>query len=507
MNYNEILSNLERLKTPIDEIARSNIFIYMLLFNKEIEPNRNYTEKFFTILSYKIQEFQESDEHDLFLLEASPRTGKTEFLIYIYLTWLLGVKEGLRFLIITNQKDVKNNIRRFLERMMKSEMYLRLFPEAKILKSNEYFMETGNGHLISFKTTKASVPTGAGFHFHFFIDFLTPPDLESDASLNFAFDQYRGFATRTQTDPPTKTIVDNQRLGKGDFSDYILRNFEEMDISYMRLTLPYQFEESKEFEVNGSKILFGQGEYLVDRFNDKEKKKWIAKLGTYDFNTQFLQHVTDKKGGLIQRHMFNYYRREHLEGLVVKKAFITTDLALTVTKRSDYNVFCYWIYCEEGNLYLINMFRMKKRGSEAEKALYNFYVQHSNSEWGVDFIIMENVSNTKLTIQRYEDGFEVNGKTVKLGGVIKKLERVGTRKFSRFTRTMPFIENGRVFLPSTEMKIDGVEDVNDDVVEPILKEYEAFSDDDSHKHDDIVDNFTDAIDEVFERQMDYDIGF
>ena len=102
----------DNLKTPHIEIAKHCLFSYSILFNKEIEPNFCYDDKFFTILSYSFQKFLKSNNR-LFMLEASPRTGKTDFLINIVLVSLIGnLKNNSIEEILNNPKlvEIRDNL-------------------------------------------------------------------------------------------------------------------------------------------------------------------------------------------------------------------------------------------------------------------------------------------------------------------------------------------------------------------------------------------------------------
>ena len=132
----KILATLEKLKTPVHHIAKYNLFIYAMLFNRDIEPNFNYADKFFTILSYKFQKFVES-KTDLFLLEASPRTGKTDFVINILLIFLLGNRTNNNFMIVVSTQKLKKDLRRKIERVVRTELFVKIFGEINIVTAND----------------------------------------------------------------------------------------------------------------------------------------------------------------------------------------------------------------------------------------------------------------------------------------------------------------------------------------------------------------------------------
>jgi predicted phage terminase large subunit-like protein len=503
------LDLLQSLKTPAHLIAKQSLLVYTLLYNRDIEPAHNYCDKFFGILIAKFQEFYDT-KNDLLLLEAPPRTGKTEFDINIFLTWLLGKEKNKKFIVVGSNKVLKKNIRWDLERVINSPIYQEIFPEVKILICNESEITLTNGNRIVLTTTSSTVPIGAGFHWMFFIDFFSGETMRSEVLKEEAFAKFSAYSRRVQHNPTTKIIIDNQRLGVEDLSSFITSQYNEMKLPYIRLTFPFLFEEDFHYELQRKTVTFKKGEYLVSRFNDEEKRKIIAKDGDLRFVTEYQQNPRHARGDLVKREMFRFYSNEDLLNTHFVKGFITTDLALEDKRRNDYNVFCFWLVDNKENLYLIDMFRHKIKGLEAEKALYNFYLKWkdglSNGQAGCNFITFEDTTNTKMTIQRYEKGMEIDGKKIYLAGLVKKLTRV-KNKFSRLIDSLGHIQAGKVFLPSHDVKINGVADTSNDIVEPFIREYEAFREDDTHEHDDIVDSATDAIMQARKPEMSLKVQF
>lgn len=509
--YEQILQSIEQnLKTPIAELARTNLFVYALLYNREIEPDHDYTDRFFTILSHEFQAFDANHIADVLLLEASPRTGKTDFVVNVYLSWLLGNKKRKRFLFVASNKPLKDTLRKKIERVVKSKFFRNVFGDVLIETNNQSEISLSNENTIQLITTFATVPIGTGYHYHFYIDFLTGETMRSDTNRETAFNQFQLFSSRTQNNPPTKIIIDNQRLGVHDLSAYITGQYADMGIEIKRITFPYQFEDDFYYDIAGKEIGFKKNSYLVSRFNEFEKKKIIARMGTYVYETQYLQKARPARGDMVSREMFRFYTKQTLDNTKFVKGFITTDLALEKGKRNDYNVFIFWLVDSENNLYLIDMFRQKIRGIDAELALYNFYQKWKdglgNGQTGCHFITFEDTTNTKPTIQRYEKGFDVGGKRITFGGLIRKLPRQKD-KFSRFVDGLPFIQSSAMFLPSADYKINGIENTNDEIIEPFLREYESFREDMTHEHDDMVDCGSDAVSQVWKQELDLSVKF
>ena len=503
-----ILQKLNEIPISKYKLARHSLFPWCLLLNSEIDPQYNYLDKLFTILNYEFSSFIQSDER-LMILEAPPRTGKTDYDINVLLCWLVGNKTKNRFLIAVSNKRLMRQIRNKIERICRSPLFGKVFPEVNIVTCNELYISFSNGNEIELTTTWSQSPIGVGYHWIFFIDFLSGEMLASNTQKVSAFDSLKLILTRKQHDPKTKIIVDNQRLAVDDLSHYFVTSYDMGGQKYRRVTMPFEFMEDYRHPIGNSFISFKKGEFLVKRFDEKERDYIIADVGSFIYETQYLQKPRRPEGDLVKREMFRYYKKEDLEQRQFAKGFMTTDLALKGGKRNDYNVLIFWLVDIDDNLYLIDMVRKKMQGYIAEKILYNFYLKWQdglkNGGAGCNYVTIESTPNSEMTIQRYKNGFYVDGNKVSLAGNIKELKRI-KNKFSRFKQSISHIELGKVYLPSIEMQIDGIDNVRDQILEPFIREYEQFREDESHDNDDIVDCGTDAIIEAMKPRIDLNLG-
>jgi predicted phage terminase large subunit-like protein len=229
---------------------------------------------------------------------------------------------------------------------------------------------------------------------------------------------------------------------------------------------------------------------LVEKINPIDNTKNISKnyianvkeAGDLAYKRFILGEFLDLSGRLINTNNFVYYQNSDLSKRF-DKVFITTDYAFTTTTHADYSVFCYWGSIKD-ELYLLDMVRFKALGEESNKRLENFYNKCCN-RFGVEKILIENVTSNKMFIQINQQKFL---------NIILPLPRVKD-KYSRLLPFLQAIENGKVFLPSDDVIIDGVQ-TKKDITQPFLLECESFSPDGSHDHDDIVDNLIDAFSHI-----------
>ena len=203
----KIYKVLESLKTSEYILAKQHLYIYASLFQKYIEPKYNYQDKFFTCLGLNFHEYINQNIIQTALLEASPRTGKTEFLMNILIPYLIGINQNQRLLLVAGNQTLKKKLRRLIERACRNQLYNKVFNGLKITLANDSLIEFNNGCLINMTTTNSMTPTGEGFHYIFLIDFLNRTTIRSSARKESAWEQCKGILSRTQNDPSTKLLV------------------------------------------------------------------------------------------------------------------------------------------------------------------------------------------------------------------------------------------------------------------------------------------------------------
>ena len=483
------------------DYASIHLLPYMALSNAIVEPQYRYTNKFFMCLCDYFSDFITDPNKRLLLLEASPRTGKTEYIFNIVLPFLIGNNPNKRMMVITSSRQTRYKLRRALDRVLKTDFFKTVFPYYGKIRSNETTIEMPNGFTIFLTTTLSTVPTGDGFHFIVATDYISSSMIDSRATMESAMSNWQGYMTRKQNNPATKIIIDNQRLSFYDLSWAVTTTADKTGEKYTRITFPFQFTEDLKVKLPSGLIMpFQKGEYLTERFNDREKRAILSTTSEETFNIQYQQNPNKDKGKIFSRAYFRYYNHEDLEKLDFNRAFITTDLAFTQERRSDYTVFCFWLEDIQGNLFLVDMFRGKHKGTELNLLLYNFWKKYSsgvadNPSTECQFIAIEVAGQSTTTFVQSLSAPILIGKDsepVQIDCAIRKLPR-NTKKYTRAMQSLAYIQQGKVYLPSYNVKIDGVSDINLEIVEPFLLEHEQFAEDDSHLHDDIVDNCLDAI--------------
>jgi predicted phage terminase large subunit-like protein len=497
---------MELDRRPSDDISRATIydyaavdlFVFMALYNIEIDPQYVLNDKFFIGLCYEFRTFLKNKDERTFLLEAAPRTGKTDFIFKILLPFILGNTPDIKVLVLSATKQTLEAQSQNLKRTLESQFYKDVFPRYGKNSYNAKSFKLVNGSSVSFITSFSTVPTGSGFHFIFATDYISASWIGYENQLTRAYANWDNFMTRTQNNPPTKVIVDNQKLGFYDLSWRIMNGAKGQNVFVRRVTAPYKFQEDYKWVLGKMCIEFKKDEFLTSRFNEEEMKLLISKIGGEDkFRTQYLQYPVEDNKRILNVSYYSYYYQDDLKKIKIIDSFITTDLAFIRTTKSDYTVFMFWVKDTEENIYLVDMFRDKVFGMDLNQALYNFYIKCTRAigGYGVNTLIIEQVTQNIQFIQSIYYGFHINdGNEIKKVSLNCQITMIGRRakKSQRARACLSWIQAGKLFLPSYDVKIEGVSDVSKQILEPIFKETTEFNEDDTHAHDDIVDCIVDA---------------
>lgn len=194
----------------------------------------------------------------------------------------------------------------------------------------------------------------------------------------------------------------------------------------------------------------------------------------YTFASQYMQSPIALGGNMVDTDWFIRYGGELRAPLKYDYRFITADTALTTKSYSDFSVFQLW-GVKDRKLYLLDMVRGKYEAPELEATLLEFEsnARKTNREEGI---------LRKVIIEKKASGI----------GLIQSASRVmrtpiepfipDTDKVTRVLSAMPQIKAGNVMIPESAPWMSA-----------FISEFSAFTADMSHRHDDIVDTTTMAI--------------
>jgi predicted phage terminase large subunit-like protein len=184
-----------------------------------------------------------------------------------------------------------------------------------------------------------------------------------------------------------------------------------------------------------------KGEALwQERFNEKRLDSIKKNLGSYWFSALYQQEPTPSGGGIFKKENFKYFiengsyyelfdhnRTKELKSDI--RNYITVDLAVSTSERSDYTVACVFAVTKENNVLIIDIERKRIEGAGHFNFVKELYEKYKPVLIGIEAVQYQ----LSLVQQLTNAGFPV-----------KKL----TADKDKISRALPIaakIENGKVY--------------------------------------------------------------
>ncbi len=414
-------------------------------------------------------------------INVPPRSGKTTMAIY-FIAFCLAKNSKCNFIYTSFSQSLLSDISRILASILEHPVYKAMYGSSSKYEEleenpiNDFWRdylekETGRATYSSRKITTesggvvlfasiGSAITGFGagirgskyFSGALLIDDPNKPaDIRSELMREKVLSYYEETLLSRLNQSTIPIINIQQRLHLEDLSGFLISMYDFHTLKRALLVdgicqLPSQYDDDRLHELQINKYMF-EAQYQQEPF----------KLG----------------GSIIKSEWFNYY--QNVNTIKFKRLFFTADTAQKTKEHNDYTVFCAW-GIDDANLYLIDMVRGKWEAPqllvEAKKLWDRYKVTNYNGKRFGAMYVEDKSSGTGLI------------QTLKLQTRIPVMAiQRHVDKLTRAEDILPTIESGRVYLPFD--KIHGFNPV-------FLSECEGFTRDNSHKHDDIVDNLIDA---------------
>lgn len=227
------------------------------------------------------------------------------------------------------------------------------------------------------------------------------------------------------------------------------------------LTKKYNFETLKRPLLDENGVCQLPSQYTPERIEE-------LKVNNYMFVAQYQQEPIILGGSVIRREWFKYYNPTNDYGY--QRLIIAADTAMKVKEHNDYTVFIVGGITSDNHLHVIEMVRGKWEAPELKRTALELFEKYKYDE-------QTGLGCSGIYIEDKASGT----------GLIQELQRAGAPiiglvtdkdKLTRLESVLTYIASGQVLLPYDE---------NYGFNPDILAECEAFTRDDSHAHDDIVD--------------------
>ena len=395
------------------------------------------------------------------IINIPPRYSKTQLVVINFIAWSLGSYPDSEYIHASYSKVLATKNSYYVKQMVTSEAYRVLFPHIALMsdsKAKSEWRTTMGGVVYASGAGGTITGYGAGKMREVFGGAIIIDDphkageVASEVKRDNVKEWYKTTIESRKNSKNTPIIIIMQRHHEEDLTGHLL---EDGIDKWVHIKMPAISDKG------------------VALWNYKHTLAGLAKekaRDSYVFAGQYMQSPAPKGGGIFRNDWWKYYDVEPS----FTYRLITGDTAQKTGQHNDYSVFqCWGVY--DNNVYLIDQIRGKWESPELRRVFIAFYNKH-NAKSGVGTIrkvyIEDKVSGTGL-IQDIRREQAIN-----IAAVQRNRDKV-----VRARDVAPFIESGRVRLPSSSIWLSDY-----------LSEFESFTPLLTHRHDDQVDATLDAVD-------------
>ncbi|MFJ5389494.1 phage terminase large subunit [Pectobacterium sp. CHL-2024] len=463
------------------------------------------------------------------IINVPPGGTKTEFVsvhLPAYINMLVQTEKLRKFRnlnISFADTLVKRNSRRTRD-IIASPEYQSLWPcQFGVNQAEEWEVVNGRGRTVGQTVSRSSggqITGGrAGYpgpDFSGFVcldDYNKPEDMFSGTKRENAnrllVNTIRSRRGDKSKDHPTPFVSIQQRLHTDDATGFMLTGGMGMDFHHVTIpalvseeyidSLPEPWRSLCWFSVKKTEsVVVGGVRYWsywpVNEYVGDLLRLW--ERDEYTFLSQYMQRPRALTGGLIDTDWFKRYT--HLPQLTHRAVYVDTNSG-KVEDFNDYTVFTLVGVGIDGNLYIIDSVRGKWDPEDLLKTAIELW-----EKWRpFDRKRPAPLRHMGIEDKQAGQGLITTLKKRKALPVLEIPRGAGQNKLIRCLNTVPQIKTGTVFIPALLTDdgqqidqvyyADGTVAARTDWVMPALAECADFSADDSHKNDDILDTFMDAI--------------
>lgn len=408
-------------------------------------------------------------------IQAPPQHGKSK-MVADFITWVAGKSPDQKAIYASFSERLGVRANLMCQRVYDSDKYKRVFPNTQInskgmdstningaIRNREMVEYIGHSGFFRNTTVRGSI-TGESLDFGIVDDPVKGrKEAGSEAVRNETWEWFTDdFFTRFSDDAGFLVIMTRWHT-----DDLIGRLKNHMGSEVRIVSYPAVAEKDEPNRKVGE-ALFPEHkplEFLLERKTTMATPNWEA---LYQQNPQIVG------GNILRGSWFGRYKIPPQ----FKYRIIYADTAQKTKESNDYSVLECWGLGEDNKVYLLDLLRGKWEAPDLKRKSIDFWNKHKalDSRLGAlrKMRVEDKASGTGLIQEIRRDGkFPIDG-----------IQR-GVDKYTRLLDVQGYIESGYVIIPEDAPW-----------VQDFVDECEAFTADDSHKHDDQIDPMIDAINDM-----------
>ena len=453
------------------ELSRRNLSD----FTKYTKPD--FIEGWFNqIIARELQQFYHdvvAGKQPRLIIQAPPRSGKSELFSRRFPAWAFGQNPDLQIIAASYSTDLASRMNRDVQRIIDSEEYQGVFPETTLngkniatvsgqsLRNSEIFEIVGHAGAYRSAGVGAGI-TGMGADIGIIDDPVKDAKEANSQTIRDAVWDWYTTTFYTRLSPKSGILLGMTRWHEDDLAGRLLREMANDGDQWRIVSFPAIAECDEEYR--------NEGEALHPERYDLERLTKIKKaVGSQAWNALYQQRPSSKGGDIIKGAWFKRYSVLPR----MKRIIITADTAQKTKQHNDYSVLFVAGVGHDGGVYVLDLIRGKWEAPELEQKVSDVWNKYKSL--GVHKVYVEDKSSGTSLIQNIQ-----RKQRIPIEGV-----QVDTDKYTRVLGVQGYIESGYIYLPNDA-----------EWIEDFIKECEAFTATDSHKHDDQVDAMVMAITEL-----------
>jgi len=414
------------------------------------------------------------------MIFAPPRSGKSELVSRRFPAWALGRNPSLQIIGCSYSDALAGRMNRDVQRIMDEDEYARVFPDARIpsrrvrtdargkLRNSEIFeMVSGDG---SYRSAGVGVGiTGMGAGILLIDDPVKDAKEANSATVRESIWEWYTSTAYTRLEPGGGVLLVMTRWHDDDLAGRLMKAAKKGEGDQWEVvSFPAIAERDEAHRTAGEAL--DESRYPLARL-----KAIMRTVGSYVWSALYQQNPSVKGGDVFKGEWWQWYKVLPR----MQYRMIYADTAQKTREANDYSVLQCWGKGVDGGIYLLDQVRGKWEAPELVKKAEAFW-----AKWGPP-------DERRITCRQMKVEDKVSGT-----GLIQSLRRKKsipvsgierhTDKLTRAEDGAPMIESGYVYLPDPEH--------NDSPwLSDYLMEFEAFTRELTHAHDDQVDPTLDAI--------------
>lgn len=460
------------LKNPNESAAllRASFKCFISVFHYYVFRQQFIFKPFHDIIIKKLEDivFDRAENKNLYI-GVCPRSGKSQIMQY-FICWSYAINRACNFIMTSYGDKLVLKFSGQSKAIIESKLYTTLFGLKcvkdttakdlwKIEKGGEFRASSLQGTLTGFG---CGVPE-EGFGGALIIDdFLKADNFKSATEKQNVIDIYTNTLKSRLNNPNTPIIIIAQRLAKDDLMGWIQENEKE----------DWDFLIIPTLDENDMSI-------WEDKF-PSEKLIKMRDMNPFLFYSQYQQEPIVLGGTVIKEEWFRFYPT--YQNTSFSRMFITADTALKVKEANDFTAIALWGLTDKNDIYLIDLLHGKWEAPDLERQFIGFWNKWRNG-----------VNSCRPNGAYIEDKASGTGliQSIKHRGVPVIPYEPEKDKLTRVMDVSPYIESGMLYLPMNK---------EFEISKKLISESVAFTADDSHSHDDIVDCMTMALNIAYRKQ-------